>query len=308
MATVLFSSEYQRYDQWRPALLELLPELDLRQLSEVDDPASVDILLVWTPPEETLRYPNLKLVQCLGAGVDHLVNLPIPAHVPLARLIDRSQVQGFVEYVTAAVLSWHRGFPLFAKSQVRRQWTPLPRVLASQRKVGIMGLGEMGSPCAVQLAQMGFAVRGWSRSPRTLGGVQTFAGDEGLPGFLHGLDVLICVLPLTRSTEGILDQQLFAQLAPGAYVINVGRGAHCNEADLCEALDGGQLGGALLDVVCVEPLPEDHPLWSQPGLSLTPHIATSQIASSAAVVAAENIQRIRSGREPLGRVDRNRNY
>ncbi|KAF1010965.1 MAG: Glyoxylate/hydroxypyruvate reductase A [Pseudomonas fluorescens] len=308
MATVLFASQYQRYDQWRPALLELLPDLDLRQLEDIDDPADVDILLVWTPPEETLQYPNLKLVQCLGAGVDHLVNLPIPTHVPLARLIDRSQVQGFVEYVTAAVLSWHRGFPQFAQAQLKHRWAPQPRVLASQRKVGIMGLGEMGSPCAVQLAHMGFAVRGWSRSPRSLDGVQTFAGEAGLSGFLQGLDVLICVLPLTASTEGILDQTLFAQLAPGAYVINVGRGAHCNEADLCTALDSGQLGGALLDVVSVEPLPQDHPLWSQQGLSLTPHIATSQIASSAAAVAAENIRRIRSGQQPLGQVDRSRSY
>ncbi len=308
MPTVLFSSEFQKYDQWRPALLSNLPDLDLRRWPDVGDPSDVDILLVWAPPPETLKFPNLKLIQCLGAGVDHLINLPIPEHVPLARLIDKSQVAGFVEYVVGAVLSYHRDFHRFRQNQASHQWAPRTRVLASQRKIGVMGLGEMGAPCAIRLAEFGFAMRGWSRSPRQLSGLQTFSGEEGLNEFLHDLDILICALPLTPSTENILNRQLFERLAPGACVINVGRGGHCNEQDLCAAVQSGQISGALLDVTSIEPLPASDPLWTHAEINITPHIATSQVAASAAAVAAENITRVRQGLPPLGLVDRSRKY
>ena len=308
MPTVLFSSEYQQYDQWRPALLNRLPDLDLRRWPDIGNPEDVDILLVWSPPLEALAFPNLKLVQCLGAGVDHLINLPIPEHVALARLIDRTQVAGFVEYVVGAVLTCHRDFPRYRQSQLLHAWEPRKRVQAADRKVGVMGLGEMGAPCAISLAEWGFNVKGWSRSSHQLEGVKTFSGEQELGAFLSDIDILICALPLTSTTEGILNRQLFEKLAPGAYVINVGRGGHCNEADLCAAIQAGQLSGALLDVTSIEPLPPTHALWDQPEITITPHMATSQIAASAAGIAAENITRVRQGMSPLGLVDRSRKY
>jgi len=308
MPTALFSSEFQNYDEWLPALLAHMPGLQVRRWPEINDPDDVDVLLVWSPPEEALKFPNLKLVQCLGAGVDHLVSLPIPDHVPLARLIDHSQIDGFVEYVVGAVLFYHRDFPSFRASQARATWAKRPRVLARDRRVGIMGLGEMGAPCAARLATFGFSVRGWSRSARNIAGVECFAGDAQMADFLSNLDILVCALPLTPSTEGILNTDVFARLAPNACVINVGRGGHCNEADLIEAVSSGRLGGALLDVTSVEPLPDGHPLWLQPGIEITPHIATSQSSFSAAAVAIENIRLVREGKKPLGLVDRLRQY
>ncbi|ODP34854.1 hypothetical protein A9762_13095 [Pandoraea sp. ISTKB] len=285
-----------------------MPELKVQCWPEVDDPADVDVLLVWAPPEEALRFPNLKLVQCLGAGVDHLISAPIPDHVPLARLIDRNQVAGFVEYVAAAVLGYHRDLPRFRDSQSRGVWEKRARVLAQNRRIGVMGLGEMGAPCATALASFGFDVRGWSRSLKDLPTIQCFAGAEQIDAFLDGVDILICALPLTPDTVGILNHTLFDRLAPHACVINVGRGGHCNEPHLCEALNSGRLSGALLDVTSVEPLPPGHPLWTQEHLEITPHIATSQSAMSAAAVAVDNIRRVRRGLEPLGLVNRKRLY
>ena len=308
MPTALFSSEYQNYDEWYPALMRHMPELNVKRWPDIGDSKDVDVLLVWSPPAEALRFPNLKLIQCLGAGVDHLVDLPIPAHVPLARLIDKSQVEGFVEYVVGAVLSHHRDFHRFRESQIMREWKKLPRVLAAERNVGIMGLGEMGSPCATRLASFGFAVRGWSRTPKNLPGIQCFSGDGEMNAFLKGLDIIVCVLPLTGETENILSGALFEKIAPSAFVINVGRGGHCNDRDLCDAISSGRLSGALLDVTSVEPLPADNPLWHQKGIEITPHIATSQSASSAAAAAVENIKRVRTGLEPFGLVDKSRRY
>lgn len=308
MPTALFFSEYQNYDAWYPCLVHHMPELNVKRWPDIGDPKDVDVLLVWSPPAEALQLPNLKLIQCLGAGVDHLVDLPIPAHVPLARLIDKSQVEGFVEYVVGAVLSHHRDFHRFRESQMLGEWKKHPRMLAAERNVGIMGLGEMGSPCATRLASFGFAVRGWSRTPKSLPGVRCFSGDDEMEMFLNGLDIVVCVLPLTGKTENILNSALFERLAPGAFVINVGRGGHCNEDDLCNAISSGRLGGALLDVTSVEPLPADHSLWHQRGIEITPHIATSQSASSAAAAAVENIKRVRAGLEPFGLVDKSRRY
>jgi glyoxylate/hydroxypyruvate reductase A len=250
----------------------------------------------------------LKLVQCLGAGVDHLISLPLPKHVDLARLIDKSQIEGFVHYVTGAVLTAHRDFHCYRRSQANGLWEPRVRVQASDRIVGVMGLGEMGSPCALELARQGFPVRGWSRSRKLLEGVSVYNGPDTLNAFLSGVHILVCALPLTADTRDILNSDLFACLAPGAYVINVGRGGHCAERDLIAAIESGQLSGALLDVAKGEPLPPDSVLWRTPGIEINPHMATTQAPQSAALAAAENIKRVRSGRQPLGLIDRTRQY
>ena len=308
MPAALFSSAFQKFDEWRPALLEQLPDLDLRQWPDVGDPADIDVLLVWAPPEGALVYPNLKLVQCLGAGVDHLVSLPIPAQVQLARLIDQGQVEGFVHFVLAAVLGAHRDLHRYRISQSHAAWQPRRRVQAKDRVVGVMGLGEMGGSAAAAVARLGFQVRGWSRGEKQVDGVEVLHGAPALGRFLNGVDILICALPLTAETRGILNAAVFDQLAPGAYVINVGRGGHCNEPDLIEAVNSGRLSGAFLDVAAVEPLDPGSPLWRTPGIDVTPHMATTQVAASAAAAAARNILRVRAGQVPVGLVDRQRNY
>ncbi len=179
MPAALFASAFQKYDDWAPVLRREIPDLDLRLWPDAGNPADIDILLVWAPPLEALSYPNLKLVQCLGAGVDHLVSLPIPPHVSIARLIDRSQIEGFVHYVTGAVLSAHRDFHHYQRSQANSLWEPRIRVQARDRIVGVMGLGEMGAPCTLELARQGFQIRGWSRSPKTLEGVSAYSGGGG---------------------------------------------------------------------------------------------------------------------------------
>ncbi|KJC50464.1 hypothetical protein UP09_05515 [Bradyrhizobium sp. LTSP885] len=308
MPAALFSSEFQDYEEWRPALLSAYPELDLRLWPDVGDPRDIDVLLVWTPPAEALRFPNLTFVQTLGAGIDHLAGVEVPAHVQLARLVDPKQIDGFVEFVASGVLSFHRDLQLYAKDRTSRIWRKRPRRLAADRKVGIMGLGEMGQPCAERLASFGFSMRGWSLSRKDVLGVSTYAGEAELSAFLRDLDILVCALPLTETTRGILDRKTFAQLAPRACVINVGRGGHCVESDLLDAIRSGRVEGALLDVTDLEPLPDCSPLWEEPRIQITPHIATSQIASSAAVLAAENIRRVRAGAPPVGLIDRSRQY
>lgn len=308
MAAVLFASRIHAFDDWAPSLRAHAPQLDLRRWPDAGDPADIDVVLVWNPLPEVAQFPNLRLVQCLGAGVDHLAGMPIPAHVPLARLVDSAQVDGFVHFVLAAVLGAHRDLHRYRAEQAAASWAPRRRVQAKDRTVGVMGLGEMGAPCARELARLGFKVKGWSLRDKRIDGVSVFAGAARLSEFLSDVDILVCALPLTDETRGILNTATFAQLALGAYVINVGRGGHCVEADLVSAVNDGWLSGALLDVVNDEPLAATSALWRTPGIEVTPHIATSQVAGSAAAGVAANIARVRQGLSPLGLVDRAARY
>ncbi|MSO70916.1 MAG: glyoxylate/hydroxypyruvate reductase A [Alphaproteobacteria bacterium] len=306
---LLFKSSWDRADWWREELLQRIPDLDFRVWPDVGDEAAITYALVWKPkPGDLARYRNLKAIFSLGAGVDHLLADPTLPRVPVCRLVDRALTRGMTEHVLTHVLRFHRNLPGYERQQHAFEWKGLPIKLPEERIVCVMGLGELGGAAAKALAAHGFHTRGWSRTPKTLAGVESYAGNDALAAFLKGCEILVCLLPLTRETEGILSCQLFAHLPRGACLINAARGAHLVEEDLIPALDTGQLGGAALDVFRVEPLPRGHPYWTNPRILITPHVASVTDPRSSAELVAENIRRVDAGEAPLYVVDPRRGY
>jgi glyoxylate/hydroxypyruvate reductase A len=306
---LLFYSPDEPAEPWREALRARLPELEVRIWPETGDPAEIEIALVWkAPPGELARYPNLKAILSLGAGIEWLVADPTLPEVPIARMVDPSLSRTMSEYVLLAVLRHHREFDRFERAQRDRRWDFSFPPQAADHPVGIMGLGELGARAAQLLVAQGFPVLGWSRTAKAIAGVTSYAGRSELHAFLHRSAILVCLLPLTAETRGILDAETFASLPHGACVINVARGAHLVEADLLAALDSGHLAGATLDVFRTEPLPPDDPLWRHPKVLITPHVASYSLPAVAAEGVVDNIRRARAGQPLCHQVDRTRGY
>ena len=240
---LMFLSPDDPAELWREELRARMPELEVRIWPEVGDPAEIDLALVWrAPPGELARYPNLKAILSLAAGIEWLVVDPTLPDVPIARMVDPSLTRTMGEYVLLAVLRHHREFDRFEREQRARNWAYSFPPQAADRPVGIMGLGELGASAAKQLSAQGFPVLGWSRTPKAIEGVTSYAGHGELHAFLHRSQILVCLLPLTAETRGILDAETFNGLPHGACVINVARGDHLVEADLLAALDFGPSG------------------------------------------------------------------
>jgi glyoxylate/hydroxypyruvate reductase A len=245
----------------------------------------------------------------LGAGVDYVLADPdLPREAPLVRLIDTGLRDGMVEFVLHAVLHFHRDFHRYRALQGRKEWKEFPQVAAADRRIGILGFGHLGQSAARHLLALGFPVSGWSRTKKQLPGARSFAGAGELDAFLQASDILVCLAPLTRETEGIVNAKTLARLPKGAYLINAGRGGLAVEADVLAALSTGQLAGAALDVFRREPLPPESPFWAHPNVVVTPHIAAITLVGPAAREAADNIRRLRAGLAPNGLVDKTRGY
>lgn len=307
---VLFISRHDDPQAWREALAAELPGIEFSAWPDVKDKKAVDVALVWKPPPGVLsQLPNLRLICALGMGVDFLFEDPdLPLQVPIARLIDKNLIGQMAEYVCLGALYHHRRIGEYDAYQQQHNWRPLPPPDTAKRRVGILGLGTIGAEVAHRLRALGFPVQGWSRGPKSLEGVESFHGDQGLKPFLQTSEVLVCLLPLTPETEGIVDAETLAALPRGAYVINVARGGHVVEEDLLAALDSGHLAGAMLDVFRKEPLPAEHPFWSHPKVRITPHIAGLTRPEAAVAQIAENIRRLRDGRPIRNRVDPDKRY
>jgi glyoxylate/hydroxypyruvate reductase A len=299
---------------WIAELTRIFPAARVRTWKE-GDRAAADYALVWKPTPDVLAgRERLKAVFNLGAGVDVVLGLLrshpdlLPSHVPLIKLDDAGMAPQMVQYVLHAVLRHFRRFDEYADLHREHRWHPLQARMPSSHVVGIMGLGALGTPVAIALAQLGFTVRGWSRSPRTVDRVACFAGTDDLPRFLDGLNGLVNLLPLTVDTENILNRNLFARLAPGAQLINIARGAHLVEEDLLQALDSGQIAAATLDVFRQEPLPPQHPFWNHPRIDMTPHVAALTLCREGARQIAEKITRLEQGLPVDGVIDVARGY
>jgi glyoxylate/hydroxypyruvate reductase len=308
---VLLSTKAATMETWRDALLSLDPSLDIRLFPDAGAPAEIEAAVVWTAHDmaELRRYPNLRLIVSMGAGVDHLLRPPgPPPGIPVARLVDRMLTTQMGEWVLLNVLRFHRQDPDYRAQQRDRVWRELPAPVTPERRVGILGLGELGTHAAGLLRGLGFPVMGWTRRPKQAEGVETFHGQDGLHVMAARSDILICLLPLTPETRGVIDHRLLACLPRGAFLINGARGGHVVDADLLEALDSGHIAAAALDVFEPEPLPVDHPYWSHPRVVMTPHAASITIPSSAAPQVVENIRRARDGRELLNLVDFSAGY
>ncbi|MBL23263.1 MAG: glyoxylate/hydroxypyruvate reductase A [Rhodospirillaceae bacterium] len=311
MALIFYSiDDVDRFDLWKTALQEALPELEVRPWEEPGDLDEIDIALVWKPPQGALKkFPKLKAIFSVGAGVDALLGDPeLPAGVPVCRMVDESLTRGMVEFTVLHVLRHHRDQPLLDANQRAGTWKAFVSPLASERRVGVMGLGVIGGAAAEALAALGFETVGWSRGPKEIEGVECFHGEEGMTDFLQGTEILVCLLPLTPETENILDQKIFRQLPSGACLINAGRGGQQVEEDILDALDSGQLGYVTLDVFQEEPLPKAHPFWDHPRVTITPHNAAITEARSATKIVVENIRRLEDGRPLINLVDRSAGY
>lgn len=298
-------------DVWRRALAPHLPALDLRSWpDDIGNPAEIEVVLAWKPPPgELANYPNLKAVLSLGAGVDHIVGDPgLPAGVAIGRLVDPGLVRDMVHYVAHWALTFHRGFHQLAERQTARTWKKFLYPPAADRRIGIMGLGELGAAAARQLAGMGFDVAGWTRTPKALDGIASFHGEDGLLPFLQRSEIVVALLPHTPETEDLLDASAFAAMPAGAFLINAGRGAVVVDADLVAALASGQIAAAALDVFRREPLPDDHPFWDCPNVFITCHSASLTTAAGGAPFIAEDIRRVLAGQPPLHPVDPARAY
>lgn len=306
---IVYKSEPERGHIWQRWLAEHAPDIQWHIWPETGDPAQVEALVAWLPPADIpARFHRLKLLFSVGAGADQFDLHALPPDLPVIRMVEPGLTQGMVEYVTFAVLGLHRDMPRYFHQQRQQQWLAHSATPAAQRRVGVMGMGELGQAVLAQLVALGFDCAGWSRTPRHSPAVRCWHGDDQLAAFLAHSEILVCLLPLTETTRGLLNRTLFSQLPPGAALVQVGRGPQLAEDDLLQALAGGQLRAAVIDVTDPEPLPPDHPFWHHPAIWLTPHIASQTQNESAIAALLENLRRYQRG-EPLhGEIDRSRGY
>jgi glyoxylate/hydroxypyruvate reductase A len=301
VGAVLLATKPNNLAMWRDALLKVDPSLEIRLWPDWGREEEIDAAVIWGAQylQELRRFPKLGLIVSMGAGVDHLTRPPgPPPGVPVARLKDEMLTQGMAEWVLLNVLRFHRQDPDYRALQAARQWEELPPPVTAERRIGILGLGEIGGAAARLCAHLGFPVMGWSRGPKTLAGIETFHGAAGLDAMLARTDILVCLLPLTPQTRGVINARTLGLMPAGGWLINGGRGGHQVQEDILAALDSGHLAGAALDVFEPEPLPPEHPFWTHPRVWMTPHAASFTIPSSAAPQVVENIRRLRMG-EPL---------
>lgn len=309
---ILYVTDTERgIEHWREEFAKADSSLTIYGLNDQYDPLTIDVVLAWKPASGIFpQLKNLKLTQSLGMGVDHIIKCPdLLRDVPIARIIDTDMSVQMSEYSLYGTLTAFRKFHIYQQQQNAGKWLPRSRNFHEDFKIGILGLGELGSAVATSLYQNGFTnLRGWSKSPKSITGVQSFAGDEHLIEFATGLDVLICLLPLTKETMNILNIDLFAKLNEGAYLINPARGEHLVEQDLLMAFEKGYLSGALLDVFREEPLPADHPFWQESRIELTPHIAAETNPRTASEQVINNIQRVKQNLPALNLIDLSKEY
>jgi glyoxylate/hydroxypyruvate reductase A len=292
---------------WLEQLRALLPDAVIEEWQPGAPQA--DHAIVWAPPQQFLdEQPGLKAVFNIGAGVDALLKLRMPAGARIVRLDDAGMSVQMAEFVCHAVIRHFRELDGYERDTAEGRWSFRKPRLRADFPVGIMGLGVLGARVAQAVAQFEFPVLGWSRSSKELPGVRCFAGAQQLDAFLAATRILVCLLPLTPDTENILNRATLGKLQRGGYVINVARGAHLVDADLLALLDEGHLAGAALDVFRTEPLPAEHPFWQHPGITVTPHTSARTLREESVAQIVRKIRALERGEPVAGGVDPQRGY
>lgn len=296
--------------QWLEQFNSQFAHLMVQDWQQISHPEQVQFGIVWKPTAAFFeRFPNLTTVFNLGAGVDAILDNPaVPKHIAIYRIEDGGMAAQMQQYFSYFILHFFRNMDLYQQQQTAQQWQVQPFKAAANFRVGILGLGQLGSQVAQHLQTYGFDVAGWSRNEKRLPGVTSYAGPQNLKAFLKRTDALCCLLPLTPATQGILNYQTMSQLAKGAVVINAGRGEHLVVPDLLNLLDQGHLSGAVLDVFEDEPLAKADPLWQHPKIIITPHSSAQSEQAPCVKSIGHTIQDITLGRSPSGLVDRIRGY
>lgn len=307
--SIVFHHTPERAKVWSEKFAKGRPDIPFHIWPETGPKEDVRYLAAWkTPDDLATLFPNLEVLFSLGAGIDQLNLANVPPGVQIIRMVESSLVEGMIEYVLWAVLSFHRDMFRYARQQREHIWDGSHNRPAKLYRLGLMGMGELGSPVLEKLVSFGYECRGWSRSRREVPGVKSFAGVGELDAFLAETDILVCLVPLTDATRGILNRSLFEKLPKGACLINCGRGGHLVQDDLIPALDTGQLSQAVLDVATPEPLPPEHPFWDHPRIFLTPHIASAAQSDTAAEAVLANLRRYEAGEPMTGVIDTGRGY
>jgi len=306
---LLLTPVFGSAEVWRRAFAVATPALELRIWPEVGDPAEIEaVAVVALPPGALAKLPNLRLIISLTAGVDALLRDPDLPTVPIVRAGDPAGDAMMNETTLLHVLRHHRYMPDYLRAQQRREWIKMPIKPASERKVGVMGLGSVGFAAAKTLVSVGFEVAGWVRQPRPAGEIKVFSGRDRLNAFLTRSEILVNLLPLTPETRGIIGAETLKVLPQGAAIINLGRGEHVVEAELIAALDSGQVAAATLDVYPVEPLPSESPLWRHSKITVMPHVARRLLPEELAPRICTIINQFRAGIPVTQLVDRKRGY
>ncbi len=309
MAIVFFQPD-NYYEQWKKRLHAHDPSLDLRLFGEHGCHENIEMALVWRPPHDFFEhFPKLRLIQSLGMGVDHIFECEsTPDTVPIARIIDHNMGEQMANYILYGALHYQGQFAKYQQQQTRSLWQQNKARLPSDYTVGILGYGELGKTVATCLLHNGFNVRAWSNSEKNIPHIEHFYGQDQLASFLSSTDILVCLLPLTAQTTGILNYNCFKTLPKGAFLINAARGKHLIEKDLLQALEEQHLSGALLDVFNEEPLPSNHPFWQHDRIIVTPHISAQTNPKTASQQIVENYHRLQNNQPLLNLIDKTKGY
>jgi len=308
--SLVFYSTVDSAAGWADALRVADPSLDFHVWPSCGPVDEVEAVLAWKAPAGFYRqFPNLKLIINLGAGVDNIVrDTTLPPGIPITRISDAEMGRMMSQYLLTCVLRHFREFGTFERARAERRWAYVHPRETRECTVGMMGLGQLGAMAAAEFVRQGFRVIGWSRSPKALQGVETFAGLDQLPAFLGRCEICVMLLPLTDETADLMTAERFAQLPRGAKFISAGRGLTVDEDALVAALSSGHIAEATLDVFRDEPLPASHPLWDFPQVLVTPHLASVAIPRTAAAQIVANLARVRRGERPAHEVEPARGY
>ena len=289
---------------WRDTFKEQLPDMEIRIWPDAADLRDIEYLAFMHPDFDLLpTFPNLKAMFSRSAGVDSFIKHPRLPKVPLGKVEPPGGDPMMTEYVIMHVLRFHRDMPAYQTAQANQEWRKASIIRPEHRRIGFLGFGIMAKAPALMLRSLGFKVSAWVRSPRPAAEVPTFHGRGQLETFLNQTDIAVCLLPLTRETEGIFCARTFAMMPRGAMLINVGRGKHVVDEDLIAALDSGQLSYAALDALWPEPLPRESPLWLHPKVTVMPHVARRPTVAQLVDEIVANIRSLRAGGPLLQEVD-----
>ncbi|NNE01753.1 MAG: glyoxylate/hydroxypyruvate reductase A [Eudoraea sp.] len=297
-------------DLWKEAILRQFPTIPVYNYLEDHPKEKIIMAIVWKHPHGSLtKYPNLRCIASFGAGVDFIFNDPtLIGKLPVTRVIDPVLASDMSEYVLSAVLGHLKNFNGYQQDQYRGDWKPKGYERIQDHTIGILGAGTLGMTVALDLKRIGFEVIGWVNSKKQDQKIRLYVGEPQKSDFLKKSTVLVCLLPLTKTTKGILNKENLSQLPTGAFLINVARGGHLVEDDLIALLNEGHLSGACLDVFNEEPLPKTHPFWKHAKVQITPHVASVSDPNSVVPQLVENYSRLQEGKPLLNKVDLTKGY
>ncbi len=309
MALLLIRND-KNYESWLEAINKIQPDFPVFTPENLKNKEDIKMILTWKAPHGSFKnYSNAQVIGSLGAGVDHLFEDPsLPEDIKMTRIVDENLIGDMQEFVLALTLNHCKNLKTYTEYQHDHTWKPVPYKRVANVTVGIMGMGVLGKAVAKTLHQTGFKLTGWANSKKDIEGLESFAGDAELNEFLDTAEILVCLLPLTDKTKGILDKKLFDKLPKNAYIINVARGGHLVDNDLLNALKDQKLSGAALDVFHTEPLPEDHAFWDNEKILITPHTASKSDPASIADQIVDNYNRLQNGEVLKNTVSRAKNY